>query len=94
MPYILVRHKVTDYAKWKSIFDGHGTTRKAGGSKGTHLFRNADDPNEVVILMEWDELGKARQFTGSDELRQAMEQAGVADRPDIYFLDEVERQPQ
>ncbi len=94
MPYILVRHKVEDYAKWKPIFDEDGVNRKAGGSKGSQLLRNADDPNELLILMEWDDLGKARQFTQSPALREAMERAGVTDHPDIYFLDEVERQAQ
>ena len=94
MPYILVRHKVEDYAKWKTIFDEDGVNRKAGGSRGSQLFRNADNPNELIILMEWDDLGKARQFTQSPGLREAMERAGVADQPDIYFLDEVERQAQ
>lgn len=91
MPYVLIRHKVRDYAKWKPMFDKHGSTRKAGGCKGGHLFRSADDPNEVVVLFEWDNLGKARQFVQSKDLREVMERAGVADQPDMYFLDEGER---
>ena len=91
MPYILVRHKVEDYAKWKPLFDEDGVNRKAEGSRGSQLFRNADNPNEVIVLLEWDDLGKAKQFAQSPRLREVMEQAGVADHPDIYFLDEVER---
>lgn len=91
MPYLLVRHRVEDYARWRTVFDEHGVNRQSGGSRGGHLFRNADDPNELLILFEWDELEKARQFTQSDDLRQAMQRAGVSDRPDIYFLDEVEQ---
>jgi heme-degrading monooxygenase HmoA len=93
MPYMLIRHKVADYVKWKPVFDEHGRTRKASGSRGGYLFRNADDPNETVILLEWDDLAKARQFVESEDLRQAMQRAGVADRPDVYFLDEAERPP-
>jgi heme-degrading monooxygenase HmoA len=91
MPYVLIRHKVEDYAKWKPVFDEHGATRKASGSKGGHLFRNADDPNEVVIIFEWDTMEKARQFVQSEDLGQAMKRSGVSDQPDVYFLDEVER---
>ncbi len=91
MPYLLVRHKVEDYAKWKPIYDQHGTTRKASGGQSAQLFRNANDPNELVILFEWDDLEKARQFAQSEDLRQAMQRAGVADQPNIYFLEEVER---
>ena len=91
MPYLLIRHKVKDYAKWKPVFDKYGAARKASGSKGGRLFRNAGDPNEAVILLEWDDLEKARQFAQSKDLREAMQRAGVSDRPDLYFLDEVER---
>lgn len=93
MPYILVRHKVTDYATWKPSYDEHGTTRKASGSKGARLFRSADNPNETFMLLEWDDLAKARKFTQSADLRQAMQQAGVADRPDVYFLEEIQWTP-
>jgi hypothetical protein len=34
MPYLLIRHKVKDYDKWKPVFDEHGSTRKANGSRG------------------------------------------------------------
>lgn len=93
MPSLLVRHKVHDYAKWKPIFDEVGSTRQANGSRGGRLFRNADDLNELVAILEWDDLEKARQFVQSDDLREAMQRAGVADRPDVYFLEEVEAVP-
>jgi len=91
MPYLLVHHTAEDYAKWKPVFDQHATNRKNSGSKGGQLFRSADNPNELVILFEWDDLDKARQFTQSDDLRKAMQRAGVVGRPDLYFLEEVEK---
>jgi heme-degrading monooxygenase HmoA len=91
MPYLLVRHKVADYAKWKPVFDEHGATRQASGSKGGLVLRSADDPTEVILLLEWDDLEKARQFAGSADLREAMQRAGVSDHPDLYFLDQAER---
>ena len=75
---------------WKAAFDEHASTRKAAGSKGGRLFRSADDPNELVAIFEWDSLENARKFVGSDDLRQAMEQAGVTGPPDILFLDQVD----
>lgn len=91
MPHLLVRHKIAEYEKWKSEFDKHGATRQAKGSKQGRLFRNANDPNELLILMEWDKMDRAREFAQSDDLRQAMDRAGVADKPDVYFLEEVEK---
>ena len=93
MPYLLVRHKVQDYAKWKPGFDEHGAVRKASSSKGGLLFRNADDPNELVILLEFEDLDRAREFARSDDLRDKMRQVGVVDQPYIYFLEEADRPP-
>ena len=90
MPYLLVRHKVEDSERWKPGFEEHGANRKESGSKGVRLFRNADDPNETVIITEWDDLEKARQFAQSDDLRETMQRLGVAGQPDILFLEEVE----
>ena len=87
MPYILIHHNVRDFAKWKLVFDEHGEARKAAGSKGGYLFQTADDSNEVIALLEWDDLDKARQFVSSDDLRQAMERAGVVSEPHIHFLE-------
>ena len=93
MPYLLVRANVEDYEKWKPGFAEHGATRAESGSKGGYLFRNADDPNEVVIVLEWNDLEEARRFAQSEDLREAMQHHGVVGQPDIYFLEEVERVP-
>ena len=92
MPWILVRTKVEDYNKWKTVFDEDSSNRKEMmGSKGGFLFGNADDPNEVIILLEVDDLEKARQFAQSDDLKEAMEKGGVVGQPDIVFIDDEEK---
>jgi len=42
------------------------------------------------MLLEWSDVGTARAFVKSKDLREAMKRAGVVDKPDIYFLDGVE----
>ncbi len=91
MPYLLIIHKVKDYDRWKSVFDEHGSFRKANGSRGGWLMRNADDPNQTVVVFEWESLDKARKFARSEDLKKAMQRAGVLDKPDVYFLEEVEK---
>ncbi len=93
MPFLIVRHKVKDFAKWKPFFDEHGAVRKKSGSKSARVFRNANDSSEVLILFEWDDLKRAQAFAESADLRDTMERAGVVDRPDLFFVDEIEKQP-
>ncbi len=42
----------------------------------------------MIILFEAKDLGRAKKFAESADLREAMEKAGVIDKPDIYFLRE------
>ena len=84
--HVLVRHKVADFAKWKPVYDAHLSVRQKAGLKEEHLFSNADDPDEVLLLFSVEDVDKAKAFTTSDDLRQAMEKAGVSDKPDVYFL--------
>ena len=48
----------------------------------------ADDANEVVLLFEAQDVNRAKAFTDSSDLHEKMEEIGVIDKPDIYFLNE------
>ena len=84
--HMLVRHKVADFAKWKPVYDAHSSARQKAGLKEEYLFRNAEDPNEVLLLFSMEDLDKAKAFAASDDLREAMKKSGVSDKPDVYFL--------
>jgi len=90
MAHLVIRHKVTDFAKWKPLFDAHADARRKAGSRGGKLYRSADNPNETVIVLEWDSVANARKFTQSSDLQETMKRAGVADQPTLFFLDDGE----
>ena len=69
-----------------TVYEAHLSAREKAGLKEEHLFRNPDDSNEVLLLFSVENFDKAKAFTASDDLRQAMERAGVSDKPDVYFL--------
>ena len=87
MPYLLVRHKVADFSQWKPVYDNHLPARQKAGLKEVHLLRNIDDPNEVVLLFEAEDVQRARDFAASSDLRETVQRSGVVDRPDAYFLE-------
>jgi hypothetical protein len=84
--YMLVRHKVRDFSVWKPGYDAHLPKRAEAGLTEMHLLRGAHDANEVVILFRAADLGRAKAFAESTDLRETMTKVGVVDRPDIYFL--------
>src|ERR1700674_2181207 len=86
MALVIVRHNVKDFAAWKNAFDAHASARGSAGLSNTRMFRSVDDPSEVVILFDTDDIGKAKQFIESPELKSAMTAAGVVDNPDVFIL--------
>lgn len=91
MNYVIVRHKVKNYERWKEEFDEHYHAKKKEAEFGKgFLLRNSGDPNEVVLMVELRDMEKARQFFSSTHLKEAMEEGGVIEKPDIYMLQLVE----
>jgi hypothetical protein len=86
MPYVMVRHKVADFAKWKPAYESHKGARAAAGIKEGHVLRNVDNPNEVVVFLEVTDLATARAFMAAPDLKAAMEKSGVTDKPDVFLL--------
>jgi hypothetical protein len=90
MAYIQVRQSVEDYEKWKAGFDAAAPVRQAAGATDeAYVMRNADNGNEIVVILGWSDLDQARQFAASPELKEAMRKAGVIGRPEVLFLNSV-----
>lgn len=86
MTYMLCHVKVADFSVWKSVFDSHSDAHREAGLTLTHLLRNRDKPNEVFILMEVEDIKKAKAFVTSPDVPDAKKRAGVVGEPKIYFL--------
>ena len=86
MTYLLIRHRVADFTSWKAAYDAHASARSAAGLKDTEVLRDLNDQNQVVLLFEVSDVQKAKEFSESSSLRDAMRDAGVTDKPDLYFL--------
>ena len=85
MVHVVVRHEIEDYAKWKKEFDEGSADRKAAASQGGAIYRTVDNPNKIAVALDWDILENTQKFTNSDEIKQAMEKAGVIGAPQIIF---------
>lgn len=88
MPYMLIQHKVEDFAKWKAVFDSKEDLRRTSGEKSAQIFHDAADPTALTLLFEWDTLERARHYTQNPALKAAMMEAGVSGPPTFAFLNE------
>jgi hypothetical protein len=87
MGVVMFHSKVKDFSSWKKTFDANDTFRKGAGISNARVFRSAENGAEVVVLMDFQDLAKAKQFSKSTELKAKMTEAGVMGAPEIIFLD-------
>ena len=87
----LVRHRVTDYNAWKTVYDNFAPIQAENGVRAHQVLRSQDNSNDVVITHTFDNLETAKAFFAMPELKQAMMNAGVdGDTLKVAFYDEVE----
>ena len=83
-----IRHSVTDYAKWKSVYDTFLPT--TAGAKYARVNRSVEDPNMVTVVAGFDTLELAKTFLNNPNLKVKMTEAGVIGAPRIEINEEVE----
>lgn len=59
MVILRIEHPVPDYANWKQAFDSDPAGRQRSGVRRFHILRALDDPNFVMIDLEFDTKGEA-----------------------------------
>jgi hypothetical protein len=90
MPYIMVRHKVTNYAKWKRGAQAIAKFRKESGEKCFYVCRGSEDTNDLLVWCEWDTTARMKKFAASPILLKAMKDAGVIGKPEISFYGKMD----
>lgn len=73
MAFMLTRINVGDYERWKPMFD-QDKPRARAEAKGHRVMRNAEDPSEVFLLIEYGSLDEAKAG------REKLLASGVLDR--------------
>ena len=85
MPTLAAQITIGDYAKWRPVFDKNKIRDKAGLTN-VRVYRDADNPKELIIWSETADAAKARDALGSSEVRSAMQEAGVVGPPKIHVI--------
>ena len=61
---LYIEHSVRDFDAWKRAFDTDPVGREQNGVRRYRILRAADDPNFVVIELEFDGATEAEAFAG------------------------------
>ena len=60
MIILRIEHPVPDYNAWKVAFDNDPVDRKGSGVKRYSIFQPLEDPNYVIIDLEFDTAAEAK----------------------------------
>ena len=87
MIWLVVRHKMKDYAAWLPHFEANIPDQVAAGLHVMEVDRGLDDPNDLFVVLQVDDVAKARAFMQDPKLKDVMAGAGVVDEPTVYFME-------
>jgi hypothetical protein len=89
MVYVLLSHKIKEYAHWKPYFDKDEPKRLQAGIKIAKLFRSLEDPNNIHVLMTVNSMEKFNNFLRSPDLKNILEESGVVSEPELKIMQEI-----
>jgi hypothetical protein len=65
--------------------------QRAAGLTNPRVYHSADsNKSEIVVVFHTEDTKKAKEFTASADLKDAMMKAGVLDAPTVYFLESID----
>jgi len=92
VPILQIEHAVRDFDAWKQAFDSDPVGREQGGVRRYRVLRPIDDPNYIVVDLEFDTPGEAEAFREALRgLWRRVEAAGLVESPQARIVEEVER---
>jgi heme-degrading monooxygenase HmoA len=89
MATLIVHLKAKEYTAFRKVFDEMTPARTHFGGTGHKVLQSPSDPNEITILSEWKSLEQAKVYAASNDLKEALKNAGVISQPDLSFLVEA-----
>lgn len=90
MPVLRIEHSVPDYDGWKRAFDGDPADRKGSGVRRYQVFRSVEDPNYVLIDLEFDRFDEAEGLLAKMRRVWSGEGQNVMRNPQARIVETVE----
>ena len=82
---VVTRYKVSNYAKWREMYDSRDSMRTANGLHNYVLGRGVKDTNTVMVAVKADDMAKAKAFAKDPALKSAMQKGYMTGTPKFTF---------
>jgi len=92
MTILHVEHAISDFGVWKRAFDSDPVQRERSGVRRYQVFQPVDDPNYIMLDLEFDTSSEAESFRVALEGLWGSGRAAPAlvGRPQARILEQVE----
>lgn len=90
MTVVRIEHAVPNFEEWKQAFDSDPADREGSGVRRYQIFRSKDDPNHVMIDLEFDGAGEAESFLRTMQRIWGGPAKAVIQNPRARIVDRVE----
>ena len=90
MTVLQIEHKVPNYDGWKKAFESDPIDRKKSGVKRYRIYRPTDDPNYVIIDLEFGNLNNAQMALNALKSLWSKVEGTVMVNPKTRILDVVD----
>ena len=91
MPVVRIEHAVPNFETWKHAFDRDPADRKGSGVRRYQILRPKDDPNYVMVDLDFDSVSEAEVFLHKMEQIWGGPGKAVMQNPRARITDRVEK---
>jgi hypothetical protein len=82
-------HPVRDFETWKESAKQLMAERSTAGRVSTVIYQSADDPNEVLVAIEFENEDDALATVPNWSMREILDRAGIDIYPAVFVGHEV-----
>jgi hypothetical protein len=85
---LTIIHSVPDFERWRGVLADNPADGRPGLTRRS-VFRSLDNPNEVMVDIEFDSADAAQALLPSVDLRELLDRAGVEVYPPVFIGEEI-----
>ncbi|MCF6406415.1 hypothetical protein L3C95_26200 [Chitinophaga filiformis] len=86
---MVVKFRIADYNKWLPSYESHDSVRLASRIHNYVIGRGVKDSNMILVAVKVEDMDKAKEFSKSPNLKEAMKKGGVMGTPTFNFVNMV-----
>lgn len=81
--FVLIRRVLNDFDAWKPIASTVDGLRAQYGSRGGTVYRSASNPNEVLMVFEWDDDKSYRAYLDRPDVKSTIAATGTMEITEV-----------